>query len=384
MTSAGWPIVALVLMVIGVLAAQRHLAFTPLFRWLPVPLWCYALPALGVQLGWLPHGHPTYRLLTDTLLPFALGLLLLGTDLPSLLRSGGKLLAAALIGTAGVIAGTPLAAWILRGFLPPDAWKGAGALAGTWTGGTMNLLALRSVLKMREELFAPLIVVDAMVAYGWMALLVAASAAQEPLNRWLRISPAAGAAAIRVPAASPLPHQSRALLIGAAASAGVAFGSRALAQQLPTSGLVSSATGWTILLVTTVTLSLSLFPAIRRLGARGSALGSPVLYLVLAATGSQARLDALLSTPVWIVLGLIVVLVHGGLLLLAGRVFRIPLGLLATASQADIGGVVSAPLVGAVYHQSLVPVGLLLAIAGNALGTYLGLLAATLARWLTR
>ena len=119
-----------------------------------------------------------------------------------------------------------------------------------------------------------------------------------------------------------------------------------------------------------------------RLGEAGSRLGYPVLYLVLAATGAQAQLRALWSTPVWIALGAIVVLVHGSTLLLAGRLFRIRLGILATASQANLGGLVSGPLVGAVYHRTLAPIGLLLAVAGNALGTYVGLLAATLARLL--
>ncbi|MBI4354530.1 MAG: DUF819 family protein, partial [Candidatus Omnitrophica bacterium] len=71
---------------------------------------------------------------------------------------------------------------------------------------------------------------------------------------------------------------------------------------------------------------------------------------------------------------------HGCLMLAAGRWLRLPLGLLATASQANFGGVISAPLVGAVYHERLVPIGLCLALLGNALGTYLGLLSASLSR----
>jgi uncharacterized membrane protein len=101
---------------------------------------------------------------------------------------------------------------------------------------------------------------------------------------------------------------------------------------------------------------------------------------VLAATGAQADLRALWSAPAWLLVGAGVALLHGLSLLLAGRMLRIPLGILATASQANLGGMVSAPLVGAVYHQSLAPVGLLLAMAGNALGTYIGWCAALLCR----
>ena len=118
------------------------------------------------------------------------------------------------------------------------------------------------------------------------------------------------------------------------------------------------------------------------MGAAGNPIGYWGLYIVLAATGAQADLKALLSVPAWIFLGFFVAAVHGLLLLGTGKLLRISIGTLATASQANIGGIVSAPMVGAVYHPSLVAVGLLLAVAGNALGTYFGLAAASLARWL--
>ena len=143
----------------------------------------------------------------------------------------------------------------------------------------------------------------------------------------------------------------------------------------------ASESGWIVLLVTTLALGASLVPAFRRLGSHGETLGQSCLYVVLAAMGAQASLAGLWSAPVWLLLGLGVVLVHGVVMLVGGRWLRLPLGVLATASQANFGGVVSAPLVGAVYEKRLVPIGLCLAIAANALGTYLGLLSAMLARF---
>ena len=377
-----WLAAALGLIVAAILFAERQPGPHRLFRWLPVPLWCYALPLLAAELGWLPRDPAPYRLLTDQLLPVALALLLLGADLPAVMRTGARALLAAFIGAAGIVVGTAMGVVLLRPFLPPDAWKGAGALAGTWTGGTMNLLALRSLLAMPDPLFAPLILVDAVIAYGWMALLIAGSGFQRPLNRWLRASAVTDAAEPPsiLQAARTMPSRARSLLCCGVAAMALALGSRLAARHLPSSLLVSSAAGWTVLLVTTGALAFSLSPPVRRVAGHGAVLGYPLLYLVLAATGAQARLDALWSTPAWLVLGLLVALVHGALLLLAGRALRIPLGTLATASQANIGGVVSGPLVGAVYHRSLAPVGLLLAVAGNAVGTYLGLLAASLAK----
>ena len=381
MTTA-WSIGGILTIVAAILLANRRPSLQRLFHWLPVPLWCYTLPMVAVSLGVIPPGTAAYRALTEALLPVALVLLLLGTDLPAVSRAGAQALAAAIVGSLGVVLGAALGVSLLRGWLPADAWKGAGALTGTWTGGSMNLLALRSVLNIPDAIFAPLIVTDAVIAYSWMALLVAASAVQDPLNAWLRAT---------VKTAEPLTaHEQtlRAPTRGALVACGVlalllALGARMMAPKLPVSNLVNSSSGWMVLLVTTASLALSLVPSVRRYGAAGGTLGYPCLYMVLAAMGAQASLRALQAAPMWIVLGLVVVVIHGTLLLLFGRWWKIPLGMLATASQANIGGVVSAPLVGAVYHRSLAPVGLLLAMAGNALGTYVGLWAAGLSHGLS-
>src|SRR3989338_5161128 len=185
-----FPLISLTVIVGGILVVSRLPACRPVFRWLPVPLWCYALPLMAVSWGWLPRETPIYRSLTEQLLPIALILLLLGVDLAAVARSGAKSLIAAGAGALAIILGAPLMVWLLRNDLPAEAWKGAGSLSGTWTGGTMNLLALRPLLDTPEEIFAPLVVVDAVVAYSWMALLVAASGFQAPINRWLRTSEA--------------------------------------------------------------------------------------------------------------------------------------------------------------------------------------------------
>ena len=375
-----WPLAVLVAIVSSILVASRQRLLAPLFRWLPVPLWCYALPMAAAALGWLAPADPAWKMLTRLLLPLALALLLLGVDLGGLRRTGGRLLAAAATGAAGVVIGAPLGVWLLHSTLPPEAWKGAGALAATWTGGTMNMLAARALLDVPDAVFAPLVVVDAVTAYGWMALLVAASGFQAPLNRWLRAQDDGGTSPQM--SAAPTLVTRTSLIAGIALAAVVTLAGLWLAGRAPTSGWISSANGWAVLLVTTATLGLSALPAVRRAGEAAGGLGYPCLYLVLAATGAQASPEALWKTPAWVAVGLVTVAVHGACLVVAGRLLRIPVGSLATASQANLGGVVSAPLVGAVYHRSLAPAGLVLALAGNALGTYLGWAASSMARWL--
>lgn len=352
-----------------------------MIRWVPLPLWCYLVPMLMNTLGWLPVSHPAYQWITDWVFPVALACLLLGTNLVELSRVGAGALLAMGLGTAGITLAAPGMVWLLHAALPGEAWKGAGVLAATWTGGSLNMVALRTVLEVPADIFAPLIVVDALIAYGWMAVLVAAKGCEPQLDRWLCAVPA------DVPTSTtadepPMASTSARLMGVGVFAVGLTLLCAWVARGLPRGGVVASSAGWTVLLVTTVSLAMASIPPVRRLSRPGAKLGYPCLYVVLAALGAQANLRALISTPAWILVGTGMLLGHVLVIVVGGRWLRLPWGLLATASQANVGGVVSAPLVGAVYQQRLAPVGLLLALAGNAVGTYLGLWAATMSRWL--
>jgi len=377
-----WPAGVLIGIVAMLLVANSRPAWRRLFHWLPIPLWCYGLPMLLVAAEVLPSQHAFYPWTMQRVLPVALALLLLGVDLPAVRRLGTQALITMAAGAAGIVAGVSLSVWGLQSHLPPEAWKGAGTLAATWTGGSLNMVALRAVLSVPDAVFAPLVVVDALVAYSWMACLVAGKGLAPWLNRWLR-APATAEPASAAPDLVGNPPTWWAQTCAAVLAIGLAGLCDMIARRLPVGGVVGSTAGWTILLVTTAALSLSCLPAVRRAGSHGSAAGYLLLYLVLAALGAQASLKALAATPAWIAVGLGTVACHAAVLLVVGRTRRLPLGILATASQANVGGVVSAPLVGAVYHQTLAPIGLLLAIAGNAVGTYVGLATAALCRWLT-
>lgn len=335
---------------------------------------------IGVSAGWLPRGDPAYRFVTPFLLPFALGLLLLGVHVPTVWRVGWRALAAMGVGALSIVVGTPLIAWLWRAQLPSEAWKGVGALSATWTGGSMNLLAVRAIVETPEAIFTALIVTDALIAYGWMAMLVALSSRQAAMDRWLR---ADSSLPMGTPATeSSSLNEGRAKVIGMLVAAGVVGAALLASSWCPSIPLIPSRSGWVIVLVTTFSLGLASLNAVRRVSHGAAAMGYPCLYLVLAAMGAQASLTSLWAAPAWLGIGAGVALVHGTTLLLIGRWMRLPLALLATASQANFGGVVSAPLVGALYHEQLAPVGLCLALLGNAVGTYLGLWSASLAQGL--
>ena len=51
----------------------------------------------------------------------------------------------------GVVIGGPIAYFIVSRGLGPEAWKGFGALAGSWIGGTGNMLAVGQMVELDES-----------------------------------------------------------------------------------------------------------------------------------------------------------------------------------------------------------------------------------------
>ena len=446
----------LLLIFIALVALLRKLSAIPgpnrLFLILPVPFWCYFLPMVGTTLGWIPQSSPLYTFLSQQLLPVCLVLLLIGTDLKALTRMGPMATFLMLAGSAGTIAGGLASFFLYRQWLPADAWGGIGALTGSWIGGSANMLAVKEALQVPDRIIAPLIIVDAGVAYSWMALLIWSSSQETRWNRWVRTThrneaeqsgsrglvvgqpgirhrPTNGPAEVVeqknefIPRAvakgwiptkgvekhtkdarmgrsamettlalvglladcrAPVPrHPTIRLLIGVSVSILLTALAQWLGRHLPALGSAINASTWTILIVTSATLLLSLTP-LRTLEQAGlSQLGSFALYVLLASIGARANLTAILQTPAFLALGLTWIAIHGLFLLIAGYLMRAPLGLIATASQANIGGPISAPIVGATFSPQLASVGLLMAILGNILGTYLGLASAGLAHHLS-
>ncbi len=97
-----WPALVLIALVAGILALNNQSALDPMFRWLPVPLWCYALPMLLTSVGWLPAQHAVYGWITDRLFPVVLGILLFGVDLRGLSRTGWRAGLAMAVGTGSI------------------------------------------------------------------------------------------------------------------------------------------------------------------------------------------------------------------------------------------------------------------------------------------
>jgi uncharacterized membrane protein len=398
-----WVAAILIGLVVGILQLETRQIFPRLFHYLPSPFWCYFIPMLLGSAGLLPAHSPVYSFLTTYVLSGCLILLLLNVNLPSLLRLGPTALGALAAGAFGIGLGAVVSYRIFASQLPPEMWKGVGALSASWTGGSANMLAVKEALQTPEDVFAPMIILDTVVTYAWMGIVIALAGFQDRWDVWVkadrttledavkRLGHSASGTRhaadgtlneeIQLPnAARRTPSAVHAVwLIGGSVAIGAVC--LRIGPHLPTAGGVLNASAWAFLMVTLIGILLSMTPAskLERYGA--SRWGYLCLYLLLAAMGSKAHLQSIAATPLLLVMALIWVLIHISVLALYGYFRRVPMFFLAAATQANIGGTASAPIVAGVYQPRLASVGLLLAIALNTIGTYIGYAIAQTCHW---
>lgn len=373
-------VAALLTAVLGaVFALARVPALEKLFEFLPPVIWAYFVPMLLTTAGVTPAQNAAYDWFGYVLLPFALFLLMITIDLKAILSLGPLALAMMVVGTAGIVIGGPVAYLAVGQFIGGDEiWQGMSALAGSWIGGTANMVALQESVGLSDAGLAPIIVVDTVVGYGWLAVLLFLSGYQARFDRWVG---ADTAVMDRVNATLQQIDQTRrpsttatvGMIVGLGVGAAVL--SRVLGGTLPALGeptIISGGT-WAVLIAVTAGLALSFTPArgLERDGA--SQIGFAGLYLLLTSIGAQADLAAVLDAPAYLLMGVVWLSVHIALLFLAAKLLRAPLFFVATGSMANVGGAASAPIVAGVYLPAMAPVGLLMAVAGYVLGIYAAL-----------
>jgi uncharacterized membrane protein len=353
------------------------------FNIIPPIILAYFIPTLSTTFGITPMASSAYDWMRAYLLPVALLLLMITVDLKAIMRLGPMALIMMVAGTVGIIIGGPIALAVFGAWLPEDAWKGFAALAGSWIGGTANMVAMKESVGTPDSLMGPVIVIDTVVGYGWMGLLLFFSAWQARFDTWNNANRKGLEDAQKNleelqkdGKALDLPHLT--IIVGIAFAGAVL--SAWLGGMIPELGnpKIISHTTWTVLIVVTAGLTLS-FTKVRNLEQYGaSTIGFGALYLLVGAIGAQADLAAVLETPAFLLAGTLWIAIHVIILLVVARLIRAPLFFVAVGSMANIGGAASAPVVAGIYNPSLAPVGVLMGIAGYILGIYGALIAAYL------
>ena len=351
-----------------------------LFDYLPPLLFIYATPVFLNNFGVIPSASPVYSGLSSIALPVFIVLMLIKVNVPAVVRVMGKGVLVMLMGTVGVMIGGVVAYFIVHGSLSDDAWKGYGALAGSWIGGTANMAATAEMLKTSEEQFGLAVLADNVIYIVWLPLLLMSRDFADKFNKWARVPEdrlaSMDAAAEMHVEEDHAPTMPQYLFIGAIAI-GVTWIATALAPGIaqtlanvsPSLETAFSTTTVRILLVTTVALLLSTTPVSKL--PNTTALGTALVYVFVAGMGARASISGLTEAPMFVLGAFIWIFIHGLFCLAGAWLFRVDVHSVAIASAANIGAAASAPIVAAHHRPNLVPASILMALLGYAMGNYL-------------
>lgn len=358
----------------------------------PALLLCYLVPGLFNTFGIIDgENSQLYPMARDYLLPTALALLTMGSDIPGMLRLGPKALIMFATGTLSVMIGAPLALWfmgafdaeLLRASGDDAVWKGMATLAGSWIGGGANQAAMKEVFVVDTQIFAKFVAVDVIVANVWTATLfwIAGN------TQWIDRKFGADTTAIDELREKLSDYQEQTAKIPSMADIiivlGVGFTITAFAHAC--AGVIAPWIGdnfpylaqlsltskffWVVVIATILGVCLSFTKARSLDGVGASKIGSVALYVLVATIGMHIDVWDVFTDSRLFVLGLIWISFHAGLMLLMAKLIRAPMFFMAVGSQANIGGAASAPVVASAFHPALAPVGVLLAVFGYTLGT---------------
>lgn len=347
-----------------------------LFEYLPAIVSLYFVVMLCSTFGvWEKTEEITnaYKMLRNNLLPAMIFLMLLDADLRQIKQLGGRMLLAFFIAAASIGVAFVLAFTVFQSYLPADAWKTLTALSGSWMGGTGNMVAIQLALDVPDASMGYTLLIDSIDYALWVMFLLALVPHAKRFNLWVK---ADSQLLEKIGANIDMDKEqqqvdSGGLLILLATALLMSVLAQNAALWLPTSAYFTP-TAWTVLLVTVAGVICALTPLGKIAGA--SQLSMLMLYLIIALIASRANLAELTQAPLYIALGLMILLFHGLIMLVMAKWLKLDLFTCGVASLANIGGVASAPILAASYSKSLIPVGVLMAMIGYIVGTGGGLL----------
>lgn len=357
------------------------------FRVVPIIVFAYFVPSTLSSFDIIPSSAPLYSSLKLYVLPALLFLLTLSADLKTILRLGSKTLIMFFAGTAGIFLGAPVALALFHNHLPPEIWKGMGALAGSWIGASANFVAVGDSLNVDQTMLSMVAIVDLIIGSTWAGILMYFAGKYEAIDAAMGADNSVVHEVkerIETYQKATRHHPSLKDLLEMAGLACVSVVIALVGSQwLPVIGDIVNAATWRIIIVTALGLGLSFTPLRRLDGAGASNIGSFLLYIIIGTIGAGADFGEMMKYPYLIAVGAVWIAIHALVVFIAMRWTKSPLFLAAVGSQANIGGTASAPIVASAFHPSLASVGVLLGILGNVVGTYVALLLAKVLQCLT-
>ncbi|CEI80689.1 membrane protein [Oceanobacillus oncorhynchi subsp. incaldanensis] len=366
-------LVALAALMVGI---ESKFSSNRFFKFIPGIVLIYIGAALLQTIGLFDNEatESSYVAVKDALLPAMLMLMLLKCDIRSIIKLGPRMLGGYFVAVISIIIGFTVVYLIFNQLYAADTWRAFGALAGSWTGGSANMVALQDILQVPENIFGYILMMDTINYAVWVMFMFWLVPFAGAFNRWTKADITMIDNEYETNEASSdnqgieFKHIIYLLGIGLFVSALATLAG----DNLPELGDVFSATTWTILIASVVGLVLGQTRLSKIPGALD--VSNVMLYIIIALIASHSDFSQIAQAPIYIISGFLIMLVHLIIMLLLGKLFKLDLFTLGIASLANIGGMASAPMLAAAYSKTLIPVGVIMALIGSFLGTYFGML----------
>ena len=348
-----------------------------LFKFVPGMVLMYLLCATLNSLGVFGQDDATREPIAqvkDVLLPAMIFLFLFGCDLRKIIRLGPKLLLTFFVASLSLSVGMVVVYLIFQGAVHSEAWKVFGALLASWTGGSANMVAVQDILQAPENIFGYALITDTLIYSIWLTVAFSSVAISGRFDRFTKAR-----STHLIDHGDDFETEEAPITVQSLAT--VVFGSLFVSTLaiwvgglLPELGAVVNGTTWTIVIVSVLGLVIAQTP-LGRIGG-STEIATLMLFIVIGQIAAGSDFSALTQAPLYLLIGLLVVLVHLAIMVVYAKLTRTDLFSIAVSSTANIGGIASAPVVASAFNRQLVPVGVLMALMGSFLGTFLGLAAA--------
>ena len=362
----------------GVLWLCRKYAFLKKIG--PVML-LYGLGIIIGNIGLMPEQMPAVQeLLSNAMVPLAIPLMLFGCTFN--MKGARSQILALVTGMISVATAVVIGYFIFGRDLPEGA-KIGGMLTGVYTGGTINLAALKTMLGVDDGTYILINSYDILVSFLYLSFLLAIGIRlfRKFLPNSLGEFTAKDEAAIR----NEMDKEDRKPVKGFFTRIGLAYTAKLLGLTLVIVGisagvalLLPSSMFMTIfiLMLTTLGIASSFIKKIHNMKYSYD-IGMYFIYIFCIVVASMADLSKLNLAAGMELLGYLLVAVFGSLLLqvIFAKIFRIDSDMMVIASVTFINSPPFVPMMAAAMKNKdvLIP-GLTIGVIGYAAGNYLGFL----------
>ena len=382
MITDGFQFIALLFFVSGiVIYLEKKFKNGIFFKYIPALVIIYfgamILSTLGVWDMNVESVSKARSVLKDAILPSMIFLMLLRADLRDIAKLGPRMIISFFTATFTIMIGFVVAFLIFKGNLASNAPLTFGALAGSWVGGTQNMVAVQQAVGLEGSGMGYTLLIDSIDYSIWIMFLLFLVPFANKFNKWTKADTSKidnineHLTAKFSTISKEITFQDIFFLLSVAL--GVTAVTTIIGNEMVKVPALAfmGATGWTIIITTILGVIFAMTPLARIPGS--PEVSNVLLYMLIGLIASNANFLELTQAPAYILAGFVILAIHGILMAIIGKVFKLDLFTCGIASLSNIGGVASSPVLAAAYSQSLVPIAVLMALIGVITGTFFGI-----------